>query len=77
MPPSRDRLYLGGDFDEVNGRSNSERIAAVHTEDGALVESFDAYTGRVVFDLLADGRGQRVDGPRRGRWAGPGARRER
>ena len=58
MPPSRDRLYLGGDFDEVNGRSNSERIAAVHTEDGALVESFDAYTGRVVFDLLADGRGR-------------------
>ena len=58
MPPSRDRLYIGGDFDEINGRSNTERLAAVHTDDGSLVESFDAYTGRVVFDLLADGRGR-------------------
>ncbi len=58
MPPSRDRLYIGGDFDEINGRSNTERLAAVHTDDGSLVESFDAYTGRVVFDLLADSRGR-------------------
>ena len=58
MPPSRDRLYIGGDFDEINGRSNTERLAAVHTDTGSLVESFDGYTGRVVFDLLADSRGR-------------------
>jgi len=58
MPPSRDRLYLGGDFDEINSVSNSERIAAVRTDNGAVITSFDAYTGRVVFDLLADGRGR-------------------
>jgi len=58
LPPSRDRLYIGGDFDEINGASNSERIAAVRTDSGAVISSFDAYTGRVVFDLLADSRGR-------------------
>ncbi len=58
MPPGRDRLYVGGRFDALNGWGRTERLGALRTQDGRVDPGFDVATGRDVFDLLADGRGR-------------------
>ena len=58
MPPSRDRLYVGGRFRSVNGWGNTDRLVALRTQDGGVVPTFGRQPGRDVLDLLADGRGR-------------------
>ena len=58
MPPSRNRLYVGGRFRSVNGWGNTDRLVALRTQEGRIDTGFGRQPGRDVFDLLADGRGR-------------------
>lgn len=58
MPPTRDRLYVGGRFDALDGWGGTAHLGALRTEDGRVDGGFGGRPGRDVFDLLADGRGR-------------------
>ena len=58
MPPSRDRLYVGGRFRSVNGAGGTDRLVALRTQDGRINSGFARQPGRDVFDILADSRGR-------------------
>ena len=58
MPPSRDRLYVGGRFRSVNGAGGTDRLAGAADPGRRHRRGVRPPAGRDVFDILADGRGR-------------------
>src|SRR5262245_21600994 len=58
MPPSRDRLYVGGHFASLNGAGGTRELGALRTDNGGVIGSFRHEPGTDVLDLMADGRGR-------------------